>query len=303
MLSGLKKVFSAFIDKISTVELSNKNLGPLLNELLIGLVENDVAYIVAEELIEELRAQLIGKRVERGKENLRKMVISTLRGIILRIFEDAGKLDLLKMIEFKRRKGEPFVVLFLGPNGHGKTTTIAKIAYLLLRNNYSVVFACSDTFRAGAEEQLEAHAKKLGVRVIKHKYGADPAAVAYDAVTYARSKGIDVVLIDTAGRMQTNRNLMEELRKIARVVKPDLKLFVGDALTGNDAVEQASAFDREVGVDAIVLTKVDADVKGGTALSIVKTIGKPILYLGTGPRYEDLIPFSPEWLVRKLLGS
>ncbi len=299
--SGFRRVLSALVEKISTSELTEKKLEPIMNELLLELVACDIAFPIAEEIVDHLKKELIGAKVERSKAAIRKFVKEKLREVLLSLLESGGEIDLIKMIEEKRRRREPFVILFLGPNGHGKTTTIAKIAYLLLKKGYSVVLACSDTFRAGAREQLEEHAKRLGVKMIRHEYGADPAAVAYDAVMYARARGIDVVLIDTAGRMQTNVNLMEELNKIARVVEPDLKVFVGDALTGNDALEQAMKFNEYVGIDAIVLTKVDADAKGGAAITIVKSIRKPILFLGTGQRYEDLVPFNPRWIIDRLL--
>jgi fused signal recognition particle receptor len=193
--------------------------------------------------------------------------------------------------------------MFVGPNGHGKTLTVAKVANLLLKNGLSVVLACSDTFRAGAEEQLEVHALRLGVKVIKHRYGADPAAVAYDAVSHASSKGLACVLIDTAGRLQTDKGLMDELRKIARVSKPALKILVVDALTGNDAYDMAIKFNDAVGIDAAILTKVDADVKGGAAVSIMTATRKPIIYFGTGQGYEDLKPFDAQWLLDRILPS
>ncbi len=303
MFNKLKQVFQDFIVRLNTVELNEKNLAPILDELLLKLIENDVALVVAEEIIDEVKSNLIGKRIERKREKIKITVRKVLRDVLLKIVDISPYYDLLTLAKEKRSKNEPLVILFLGPNGHGKTTTIAKIAYLFLRNNFSVVLACSDTFRAGAEEQLEAHARKLGIRVIKHKYGADPAAVAYDAVLFAKSKGINIVLVDTAGRMQTNKNLMEELKKIARVIKPDLKIFVGDALTGNDAIEQAMLFDKYVGIDAIILTKIDADARGGAAISISKVVGKPILYLGVGQDYEDLISFNPKWFIERILGK
>ncbi|MCD6465381.1 signal recognition particle-docking protein FtsY, partial [Candidatus Bathyarchaeota archaeon] len=168
---------------------------------------------------------------------------------------------------------------------------------------YSVVLACSDTFRAGSIEQLEQHAKRLGVNVIKHRYGSDAAAVAYDAVQHARARGINVVLIDTAGRMQTNRNLMAEMEKIVRVVNPDLVIFVGDALTGNDVVSQAEEFNRHVSISGSILTKMDADAKGGAAISIAYVTKKPIIFLGVGQEYNDLEPFKPELIVNRILDS
>ncbi|MDI6846783.1 MAG: signal recognition particle-docking protein FtsY, partial [Candidatus Bathyarchaeia archaeon] len=197
--------------------------------------------------------------------------------------------------------GEPFVIVFVGINGTGKTTTIAKVARFLTKKGYSVVLACSDTYRAGSIEQLEEHAKRLGIRMIKHKYGADPAAVAYDTINHAKTRGINVVLIDTAGRMQTNRNLMNELAKIKRVVNPDLTILTVDSLTGNDAVMQAEEFHKSVGIDATILTKVDADVKGGSALSVTYVTKKPILFIGTGQKYENLEEFDPEKFVQMIL--
>jgi fused signal recognition particle receptor len=208
---------------------------------------------------------------------------------------------LLDAIEEKRKKGEPFAIVFVGINGTGKTTTIAKIAQFLNKKGYSVVLACSDTYRAGSIEQLEEHARRLGIRMIKHKYGADPAAVAYDTISHAKAHGINIVLIDTAGRIQTNRNLMNELEKIKRVVDPDLTILIVDSLTGNDAVMQAEEFHKSVNIDAAILTKVDADVKGGSAISVTYVTKKPILFIGTGQAYDDLEEFNPEKFVDMIL--
>jgi fused signal recognition particle receptor len=190
--------------------------------------------------------------------------------------------------------------MFVGVNGTGKTLSIAKIAYLLQQHGKSCVMAAGDTFRAGAIEQLTIHADKLGVKIVKHGPGSDPAAVAYDAIEHAKAKHKDVVLLDTAGRMQTNSNLMDEMAKIKRVAKPDMIIFVGDALSGNDAVEQAKRFNEVVGIDGVILTKVDADAKGGSSLSIAYTIGKPLLFIGVGQGYDDQIPFNPEWMVQHI---
>jgi fused signal recognition particle receptor len=191
-------------------------------------------------------------------------------------------------------------LVFVGVNGSGKTTTIAKVARLLQKSGFSVVLACGDTYRAGSIEQLEEHAHRLNVPLVKQGYGADAAAVAYDGVNYARVRGINAVLVDTAGRMQTNKNLMDEMRKIVTVVKPDLVVFVGDALTGNDAVEQAREFDRFVHIDASILAKADADAKGGSAVSIAHVTRKPVIYLGVGQGYDDLVPFDPDVLINQL---
>jgi fused signal recognition particle receptor len=234
-------------------------------------------------------------------EDRKKIVEENLRQVLLEVMLTNNKIDLLEKAEEKRKKGEPFVLLFVGINGTGKTTTIAKVAQFLRDKGYSVVLACSDTYRAGSIEQLEEHAKRLGMRIITHKYGADPAAVAYDAISHAKAHGINAVLIDTAGRMQTNQNLMNELAKVKRVITPDLTVLTVDSLTGNDAVMQAEEFHKSVGIDATILTKVDADVKGGAALSVTYVTQKPILFIGTGQTYKDLEVFNPEKFVQMIL--
>jgi fused signal recognition particle receptor len=202
--------------------------------------------------------------------------------------------------DYIKRAEKPAVIMFVGVNGTGKTTAIARIAYRLKNNGYSCILAAGDTFRAGAIEQLEKHAQRLDLKLIKHKAGADPAAVAFDAVEHAKARRKDVVLLDTAGRMQTNINLMDEMKKIKRVADPSMVIYVGDSLAGNDAIIQAQKFDEAVGIDGVILTKIDADAKGGAALSIAYTIGKPILFVGTGQEYPDLIPFDPEWMTARL---
>ncbi|MFZ0965084.1 MAG: signal recognition particle-docking protein FtsY [Candidatus Bathyarchaeia archaeon] len=300
MFEKLKSGLKGLVNKVTTTELKAENLHPVLSEFKLSLVENDVAFPVAEQICDKLEKRLNGVQVKR-LEDRRKIVEKNLQEVLLEIMLANNKMDLLEAIEKKRKKNEPFVIVFVGINGTGKTTTIAKVARFLNKKGYSVVLACSDTYRAGSIEQLEEHAKRLGIRMIKHKYGADPAAVAYDAINYAKAHGINVVLIDTAGRMQTNRNLMNELAKIKRIVNPDLTVLTVDSLTGNDAVMQAEEFHKSVGVDATILTKVDADVKGGSALSVTYITQKPILFIGTGQRYEDLEEFNPEKFVQMIL--
>jgi len=305
MFNRLKNAIEGLVEKLTTIELNEKLISSYLDELFLKLVESDVAVDVAEYIVDELKRRLKGRRVPRNKIAVRTAIEDTVFSVLMSLFPKKEEIpNLLALVKKKVSSGTgPFVILFLGPNGHGKTTTLAKIAYLLKGKGFKVVLACSDTFRAGAEEQLEIHAKRLSVKLIKHQYGADPAAVAYDAVRFAERHKYDVVLIDTAGRLQTDRNLMEELRKIARVVNPDLKIFIGDALMGNDVIEQIATFDKEVGIDAVILTKIDADVKGGAAVSIAKVTGKPIIYLGTGQSYEDLIEFDPEDFIRRIMGK
>jgi fused signal recognition particle receptor len=300
MFEKLKAGLKGLVTKVTTTELKTESLHPILSEFKINLAENDVAYPVAERICDEMEKRLNGVQVKR-LEDRKQIVEKNLHEVLLEIMLTNNKIDLLKSIKEKCQKNEPYVIVFVGINGTGKTTTIAKIAHLLAKKGYSVVLACSDTYRAGSIEQLEEHAKRLGIRIIKHKYGADPAAVAYDTINHAKAHGINVVLIDTAGRMQTNKNLMNELEKIKRIVNPDLTLLTVDSLTGNDAVMQAEEFHKSVGIDATILTKVDADVKGGSALSVTYVTQKPIVYIGVGQSYDDLEEFNPEKFVQMIL--
>jgi fused signal recognition particle receptor len=300
MFEKLKSGFKGLVTKVTTTELKPENLQPILSDFKMSLAENDVAFPVADRIGDELEKRLTGVQVKR-LEDRKKLVEENLRQVLLEVMLTDNKVDLLKKIEEKRKTGEPFVLLFVGINGTGKTTTIAKVAQYLRDKGYTVVLAGSDTYRAGSIEQLEEHARRLGMRMITHKYGADPAAVAYDAISHAKAHGVNVVLIDTAGRMQTNQNLMNELAKVKRVVQPDLTVLTLDSLIGNDAVMQAEEFHRCIGVDATILTKVDADVKGGSALSVTYVTQKPILFIGVGQKYTDLEVFNPEKFVNMIL--
>jgi fused signal recognition particle receptor len=300
MFEKLKSGFKGLVTKVTTVELNPENLEPILSDFKINLAENDVAFPVADRICEELEKRLTGAKVKR-LDDRRKIIEEDLRQVLLEVMLTDNKIDLLERITEKRQKSELYIVLFVGINGTGKTTTIAKVAQFIRNNGFSVVLAGSDTYRAGSIEQLEEHARRLGLRLIKHSYGADPAAVAYDAISHAKAHGINVVLIDTAGRMQTNQNLMNELAKIKRVVKPDLTILTLDSLIGNDAVIQAEEFHKCIGIDATILTKVDADVKGGSALSVTYVTQKPILFIGVGQNYKDLELFNPEKFVQMVL--
>jgi fused signal recognition particle receptor len=300
MFDSLKTKLTSFVDSVSQRTISEKDIDDLLWELQLTLMENDVSLSVSERLGEELKESLVGQQVslsEKKRSFLKRALADAIRNVL-----QSTKMDLFQFIDEKRAKGEPATLSFIGFNGTGKTTTIAKLAYILKQRGYSSVIAASDTFRAGSIEQLERHAQRVGVRVIKQSYGSDPAAVAYDAIQHAKARGIDVVLIDTAGRAETNKNLMAEMKKIVRVTNPDLKIFVGDALAGNAVVEQAERF-NEVGIDCSILTKVDADARGGAALSIAHITKRPILFVGVGQGYDDLLEFDPEWLVERLIPS
>ena len=301
MFEKLKQGIKGVVERISKSELSEKDLDPILWDLQLQLISNDVAVEIAQRVCQELKERLAGVQLARFGDKT-EPVKEALREAIEAVMATNGELDILDLVDGKE-EGEPLVVMFVGINGTGKTTTIAKVSKLLMDNGHTVVLASGDTYRAGAIEQLEEHARRLGVRVIKHKYGSDAAAVSFDAVQHARARGIDVVLIDTAGRMQTNRNLMDELQKIKRVVQPDLTVMVLDSLIGNDAVDQAQTFNEIVGFDAAILTKVDADAKGGSSLSVTYLTGKPIIYVGVGQEYRDLQPFDAAWFAEKILAD
>ena len=302
MFDRLRQGLHGIVDRISKSELSEKDLEPILWDLQLQLISNDVAVDVSARICEELKGRLQGLALPRFGDKAAP-VRDALKESIESVMDVEGQLDLLRLTAEKRSQGAPYVILFVGINGTGKTTTIAKVTKLLQDNGYSVVLASGDTYRAGAIEQLEEHARRLGVRVIKHKYGSDAAAVSFDAVQHARAQGVDAVIIDTAGRMQTNRNLMDELGKIKRVIQPDLTVMVLDSLIGNDAVDQAETFSRHIGFDAAILTKVDADAKGGSGLSVSYITGKPIIYVGVGQEYDDLERFDARWFAEKILGD
>ncbi len=302
MFDRLRGALDTAITKATTKELNEENLSKAVWELQLTLIQNDVAVEVAERICELTKEKTLGSRTGRF-ENLTELFRQAIHESVLEVLVPEYPLRPLKYAAEKKQNGETTVIMFVGVNGTGKTTTLAKMAHLFKKNGLSVVAAAGDTFRAGSIEQLAKHAERLGIRLIKQDYGADAAAIAYDAVAHAKAKGIDVVLIDTAGRMQSNKNLLEEMKKIARVAEPDLKIFVGDALAGNDALSQAREFHEAIGIDGAILTKVDADPSGGAALSIAFVTGRPVLYVGVGQTYEDLKHFDPEWFAKRLVGQ
>jgi fused signal recognition particle receptor len=282
-------------ERDSGAVIRESQLDNVLWEMELALLESDVAMEALEEMKIIIKKRLVGLRVE-NKAAITPTIEKALK---------ASLVELLSKSEFDsnillEKRESPLIIAFVGVNGTGKTTTIARVTNWLKDNGKSVVLAAADTFRAGAIEQLELHANRLRCKIIKHQSGGDPAAVAFDAVEHAKAKHRDIVLIDTAGRMQTNSNLMDEMKKIKRVAKPDLIFFVGDSLAGNDAVDQAKKFHEAVGIDAVVLTKLDVDAKGGAALSISSAIGKPIAFVGIGQEYEDIMPFDAAWIVERI---
>lgn len=301
MFENLRDAFSNAAKSFGEKELKEKDIEDILFQLEISLLESDVASEVIDSIKSDLKEKIIGTKV--NKKEIEKFVKDSLIESISSLFDDAGTIDLFAKIDAKKGAGQPFLILFVGINGTGKTTTLAKLAYLLQKAKYSVVVAAADTFRAGAIEQLKEHTNRLNLKIVAQNYGSDPAAVARDAVLYAKSHKVDCVLIDTAGRMQTSKNLMDQIEKITNVVKPDFKIFVGDSLAGNDTVNQAKEFHEHTKFDAAILTKSDADARGGAALSIVKITSVPVLYVGVGQEYPDLKAFDKKLFLETVFGK
>lgn len=304
MFDKLKSALGSLAKIATHTTLSQEDIDSFLWDFEVALIESDVASEVIESLNSNLRKKLIGLKIPRS-EDREKFVLAELKSAIRDTFSNTSHLDVIQLAKQKAAKNKkdrsgPFVVLFLGINGVGKTTTVAKFARLLEKNGLSVVVAAADTHRAGAIEQITEHANRLKIKTIAQSYGSDPAAVAKDAQLYAAAHNTDVVIIDTAGRIQTSKNLMEEMSKIVRVVRPDVKIFVGDSLAGNDALSQGKEFLSYTDFDAAILTKADADVKGGSALSVAFVTKRPILYLGVGQEYDDLVPFEMDKFVDSL---
>lgn len=278
------------------VEISEGDVDDLLENFELELLEADVEISVAEAIKDELREKLVGAKIK--KDDLHSHINQTMKETLVDMLSNDNAFDIVEKVNATEK---PVKIMFLGINGAGKTTTIAKVAHLLMKNDYKVVFAAADTFRAAAIEQMQVHADRMGVKVIKRDYGSDPTSVAYDAANYAKAHGIDAVLIDTAGRQDTNISLINEMKKMTRVIKPDITIYIGESIAGNAIIEQISAFNKEIGVDAVILTKLDCDPKGGTMLSINKTTGIPIIYVGMGQTYDDLERFDPEAIAGRIV--
>ena len=293
-----KGFFSKLKQAITTKTISEEKFLDLFWDLELALLENNVSVEVIEKIKLDLVSELVDKPLPRDVEG---KIMETLKGTLSSILT----MDSIPLLERVRahaaeKTGKPYVIAFFGINGAGKTTSVAKLAHYLQKNGRTVVLAACDTFRAAAIQQLEEHAVKLNCKIIKQDYGSDAAAVAFDAIKYAEKNGVDVVLIDTAGRLHSNTNLMSELEKIIRITKPNLKIFVGESITGNDCIEQAMQFNNLVQMDGAILTKADVDEKGGAPISIAYVIKKPILFLGVGQTYDDFEPFDREKILKHL---
>ena len=285
---------SKFVSKLTTTTLTQKHVDEIFEPLELILLENNVALEVVDKIRKNLYEDLVGLEIKKSSD-FKETIKSSLKESIDQVLIEPA--DLFSEI---KKKLDTYVIIFFGINGSGKTTSIAKLAHKLKKKNISCVLAAADTFRAASIEQLETHANRLGVPIIKSQYGSDPTSVAFDAVKYAKKNKIKVVLIDTAGRMYTKENLIKQMEKIIRIIKPDLKIFVGESITGNDAIQQARKFNEAVGIDGIILSKADVDEKGGTALSVSQVTGKPIYYLGTGQSYDDLQDFKKSVVLKNL---
>lgn len=286
--------FSKLIRKITTSKLSAEDFNELFQEFEIILLENNVALAVVDKIKETLSKDLVEKQIK--KSEVESKVLKALKDSIQSVLIESP--DLINQI--KSSRSSPFVILFFGINGSGKTTSIAKLAHKLKKEGISVVLAAGDTFRAASIEQLQTHAERLKVPIVSKNYGSDPASVAFDAIQYAKKHKIKAVLIDTAGRMYTKANLMKEMEKIVKVSSPNLKIFVGESITGNDATEQAKTFNETAGIDGIILSKADVDEKAGTILSVSYVTQKPIYFLGIGQNYDDLKPFTKKDVLKHL---
>lgn len=282
-----KTEWSLFSKKL-TPEKFNK----LFEELEIILLQNNVAYEVVEKIKSSLEEKLTNENIK--NIDIKKSLKETIKDILI------NPPNIINNIKKSLKEKKPYVIILVGINGSGKTTTIAKLANFFKKEKFSICLAAADTFRAASIEQIEQHSKKLGIKLIKKDYGVDPAAVGFEAIKYAKKNKIDIVLIDTAGRMNTKDSLMKELEKIIRVNSPDMTIFVGESITGNDATQQAKIFSETIPITGIILSKADIDEKGGTAISISHITKKPILFIGTGQEYKDIKIFNKEDLIKKL---
>lgn len=291
MLEGIKKTKDNLSKKLYYAFSARKLDDEFYSSVEDALLAGDVGVTASEQIISDLRDRAYEDRLKTPDEA---------RDLLREI--------LVESIDYEVEPySYPLVILLSGVNGVGKTTAIGKLAKLFTSEGKSVVIAAADTFRAAASEQLEVWGERAGVRVIRHSEGADPAAVVFDAVSSAKAKGTDVILVDTAGRLHNKKNLMEELKKICRVVDRELpdadfrKYLVLDATTGQNGVSQAEVFSEAVDLDGIVLTKLDGTAKGGVVMAISAELELPVLYVGVGEKIDDLIPFDAREFVDALI--
>lgn len=297
---GLQKTTNAFSEKMGDLLSRYKKIDEeFYEELEEILISADVGVTTVMDLIDDLRAQAKKEKIEDAKE-LQPILSEKLAALLKGGEDDVG---------LKLNEGGLSIILFVGVNGVGKTTTIGKLAHRFKQEGKSVLLAAGDTFRAGAIEQLEVWGERVGVDVIKQQAGSDPAAVIYDAVQAAKQRGIDVLLCDTAGRLQNKSNLMEELNKIYRVIgrevpgAPHEVLLVVDATTGQNALSQAKLFGEKTGVTGLVLSKLDGTAKGGIAVAIRRELDIPVKFVGLGEKIDDLQPFDSEQFVHALFAD
>ncbi len=282
--NALKKTKDSISSKISELFTRDRIGADFYEDLLDVLISSDISYDTAEEIVDELHEKMKKKKVD-DKE----VVLKNLRETISDIMDiEPCEID------------SPAVIMVIGVNGVGKTTTIGKLANYYVNLGKSVVIAAADTFRAAASDQLDVWANRAGVRIIKHGEGSDPSAVVFDAVSSAKSKKTDILIIDTAGRLHVKANLMEELKKMSRVVEREYpeanfyKFIVLDATTGQNAFSQVELFNEAVGLDGIVLTKLDGTAKGGFVISLTKEMEVPVCFVGVGEKIDDIEVFSPD---------
>jgi fused signal recognition particle receptor len=290
---GAKGKIKSFFS--GNIEIKQEDIEELLFELELSLIESDVEQETAREITKQIKKKIVGQKI--STKNINDYLKEIIKNILKEMMQ-TNKINLIKLI---KESNKPFKILVLGPNGAGKTTSIAKLTYLFQKNDLTCIWAASDTFRSGAIDQLNEHAQKLGIKIIKQQYGADPAAVAFDAIKSAEKNNNDIILIDTAGRQETNKNLMEELKKIERVVKPNLKIYVGEAYTGQGLLDMAKEFNEIIGIDCFILTKIDADAKGGTTISLLYKLKKPIIFVGTGQEYSNLEEFKEDFVLNRII--
>ncbi|MDE1856298.1 MAG: signal recognition particle-docking protein FtsY [Candidatus Micrarchaeota archaeon] len=296
-LSVISKIKSVVIGKVTVKE---SDVDELLEKFKLSLVEADVNYEVAERLVDDMKGKMVGQTV--SSSELAHYINGIVSASLYDILNKGSGTDMVKLALSKKSSNQgPFKILFIGPNGAGKTTTIAKITKMMIDNGMTCVMSASDTFRAAAIEQTVHHAEKLNVKVIKGNYGSDPASIAFDAISYAKAHGADVVLIDSAGRQDTNKSLMEEMRKMVRVTSPDMKVFIGESVTGSAILNQVREFNDAIKLDGIILTKLDVDAKGGNTISILSSSPVPILYFGMGEKYTDLMPYKPDFIIKNIV--